>query len=87
MIRVALEIEKVERVEIMCAPENLASAAIPEQLGFTHEATLLKRVRDTEDKVRDLMVWSLFADDYPSSPAAKVAIQAFDCMGEIISLL
>lgn len=86
MIRVAFEIEKVERIEIMCAPENGASAAIPEKLGFTHEATLMKRVKDTEDGVRDLMVWSLFATDYPSSPAAAIALQAFDCMGRAIDL-
>lgn len=86
MIRVAFEIEKVERVEIMCAPENIASACIPAKLGFTHEATLKQRARDTEGGVLDLMVWSLFADDYPMSPAAKMPMQVFDCLGEVIRL-
>jgi RimJ/RimL family protein N-acetyltransferase len=86
MIRVAFEIEKVERVEIMCSPDNIASASIPAKLGFTHEATLMKRVRDTENKACDLMVWSLFAADYPSSPAAGMAMQAFDCLGAPIAL-
>ena len=84
MIRVAFDIEKAERVEIMCAPENRASASIPERLGFTHEATLKKRAVDTQGVSRDLMVWSLFAQDYPSSPAAGLAYRAFDCMGEAI---
>lgn len=87
MIRVAFEIEKVERVEIMCTPDNGASASIPAKLGFTHEATLMKRVKDTEDKACDLMVWSLFAADYPSSPAAGMAVHAFDCLGAPIALL
>jgi RimJ/RimL family protein N-acetyltransferase len=84
MIRVAFEIEKVNRVEIMCAPQNLASAAIPARLGFTNEATLKKRALDSEGGIQDLMVWSLFADDYPASPAAGIAFRAFDCLGECI---
>lgn len=84
MIRVAFEIEKVERVEIMCAPQNKASASIPARLGFTHEATLKKRALDSEGGIQDLMVWSLFAADYPSSPAAGITFRAFDCMGEVI---
>ncbi|MGB5486905.1 MAG: GNAT family N-acetyltransferase [Lysobacterales bacterium] len=84
MIRVAFDIEKVERVEIMCAPENRASASIPARLGFTHEATLKKRALNTDGATCDLMVWSLFAEDYRSSPAADITFRAFDCMGEII---
>lgn len=85
MVRVAFEIEKVRRVEIMCAPENRASASIAARLGFTHEATLKERALDSEGKSRDLMVWSLFAADYNSSPAASRPFRAFDCMGGIIT--
>jgi RimJ/RimL family protein N-acetyltransferase len=85
-IRVAFEIEKVDRVEIMCAPENTASASIPARLGFSHEATLKKRALDSEGGICDLMVWSLFATDYASSPAAKLRLQAYNCMGELIGL-
>lgn len=85
MIRVAFEIEKVKRVEIMCAPENETSASIPARLGFTHEATLKERALDSEGEICDLMVWSLFATDFPSTPAANIAFKAFDCMGEIIT--
>jgi RimJ/RimL family protein N-acetyltransferase len=86
MVRVAFEIEKVDRVEIMCAPENTASACIPARLGFTHEATLKQRAIDSEGEKCDLMVWSLFVTDYHSSPAAKIAFRAFDCMGNPINL-
>jgi len=85
MIRVAFEIEKIKRVEIMCAPENKASASIPARLGFTHEATLKKRAVDSEGETRDLMIWSLFASDYPATPAANITFEAFDCMGENIT--
>ena len=85
MIRVAFEIKKMDRVEIVCAPENAASAAIPAKLGFTHEATLKKRAHDSNGEPCDLMVWSLFAADYASSPATSVNYRAFDCMGERIN--
>jgi len=85
MVRLAFEIEKVDRVEIMCAPENKASAYIPEKLGFTHEATLKKRASDSEGGLRDLMIWSLFAADYPGTMATKTTFRAFDCMGKKIN--
>lgn len=84
MLRVAFEIEKVGRVEIMCEPENEASAAIPAKLGFTHDATLPNRAANSEGKICDLMVWSLFADDYPATPAAATAMRVFDCLGNPI---
>lgn len=86
MIRLAFEIERVDRVEIMCAPENRASASIPASLGFTHEATLKKRALDSEEEYCDLMVWSLFRSDFASSPAADLKLKPYDCMGELISL-
>lgn len=84
LIRVAFEIEKVDRVEIMCDPTNAASASIPARLGFKHEATLAKRALDSEGAYCDLMIWSLFAADYSSSPAAATELKAFDCMGRVI---
>jgi RimJ/RimL family protein N-acetyltransferase len=84
LIRVAFDIEKADRLEIHCEPENAASAAIPLRLGFTHDATLPKRAPNSEGKVCDLMIWSLFAEDYPATPAADITMQAFDCLGDPI---
>lgn len=84
LIRVAFEIERADRIEIKCDPENAASAAIPARLGFTLDATLPRRATDSEGNPCDLMVWSLFADQYPDSPAAKTHFQAFDCLGDPI---
>jgi len=81
LIRVAFEIEKAERLEIHCDPENAASAVIPARLGFTHDATLPRRFRNLDGKPCDLMVWSLFAEDFPDTPAAKTKIKAYDCLG------
>jgi RimJ/RimL family protein N-acetyltransferase len=84
MIRLAFDIEKADRLEIKCQPENAASAAIPRSLGFTHDATLPRRASNSEGEPCDLMIWSLFAEDYPATPAAKTGMQAFDCLGDPI---
>ncbi len=75
--KVAFEIHKVERVEIHCAVENTRSAAVPRKLGFTNEATLRQR-SFANGHMSDQMIWSLFADEYPQSPSAKLEIAAYD---------
>lgn len=84
LTRVAFEIDQVKRVEIHCDPQNARSAAVPRKLGFTHEATLRQRTPFVEGRLLDRMLWTLFADEYPSSPAAAVKIEAFDVIGRRI---
>ena len=84
MVRLAFEGFRVDRLEIHCAPENVASAAIPARLGFLHEATLARRGTNTDGPVQDLMVWTLFAEDYHRSPAAEQALEAYDALGEAL---
>ena len=84
LTKTAFEVYKVERVEIHCDPENLRSASIPRKLGYTHEATLRKRVEDFAGIPRDAMIWSLFADQYPASPAAQAPIKAYDVIGKLL---
>jgi RimJ/RimL family protein N-acetyltransferase len=86
LTKVAFEIDGMDRVEIHCDPANLASAAIPQKLGYTHEATLRRRSHWSNGKVEDSMLWTLFASEYPTSPAAQLEIQAFDAAGREISL-
>jgi RimJ/RimL family protein N-acetyltransferase len=86
LTKVAFEVDEVNRVEIHCDPENMGSAAIPKKLGFAHEATLRQRVVDTGGEPRDTMIWTLFADEYPASPAAAAEIEAFDARGQRIDV-
>jgi RimJ/RimL family protein N-acetyltransferase len=82
LTRVAFEVDKLDRVEIHCDADNVRSAAVPRKLGFTHEATL--RRRRVGGKVRDTMMWTLLADEYPTSHATQVEIEAFDVIGRRI---
>ncbi len=83
LTRVAFEVENVARVEIRCDPANVRSAAVPRKLGYTHEATLKKRIL-ISDSWRDVMIWTLFREDFPTSPAAQAALQAYDVAGRRI---
>ena len=81
LTKVAFAIDQVARIEIHCDPNNVRSLAVPRKLGFCHEATLRQRMRTPEGKPRDTMIWTLLADEYPTSPAATAEIEAFDVMG------
>ena len=80
LVRVAFEVIHVHRVEIHCDPGNLASAAIPRKLGFTHEGTLRAKTPFL-DRWSDSMIWGLLEEEYPSSPSAQVPVKAFDAGG------
>jgi len=79
LTRVAFELTDVDRIEIRCEPDNERSRAIPRKLGYTEEATLRRRLRNPEP--RDVVVYSLFRDDFASSPAASVGLEAYDAAG------
>jgi len=69
LTRVAFELVDVERVEIRCSPENHASAAIPRKLGYS--------LRETDDD----LIFTLAAEDFPRSPAARARLAAHDAIG------
>jgi RimJ/RimL family protein N-acetyltransferase len=81
MVRVAFEVDGMDRVEIHCSTENPASAAVAARLAFRHEATLARRSVDDQGLHHDLMAWTLFAADYPGSPASRMQMEAWDCTG------
>jgi RimJ/RimL family protein N-acetyltransferase len=81
LIKVAVEILHVHRLEIHCDPANLASAAIPRKLGFTHEGTLRAKTRFL-DHWSDSMIWGLLNSEYPDSPSAQAEIRVFDANGQ-----
>ena len=70
LTRVAFELAGVERVEIHCAAENLASAAIPQKLAYS-----------LQEPAGDDLVFTLTAAEFPESPAAGTALAAFDAAG------
>jgi RimJ/RimL family protein N-acetyltransferase len=86
LTRVAFAVHRAERVEIHCAPDNVASAGVPRKLGYTHDATLRARAKTPAGKPRDTMIWSLLANELPSSPAASAHVEAFDALGRPLAV-
>jgi len=84
LTKVGFEIDGVERIEIHCDENNHASAAIPRKLGYTLDATLRQRGKTVQGAWRNSMIWSLYADEYPTSPAASAPIRAFDAANRLI---
>ena len=84
LIRVAFEIEQLSRLEIRCAPGNVASRRIPQKLHFQHELTLKDHYTDVQGKPIDTMVWVLHRQDYEQGPIRNTDLRAYDFMGREI---
>ncbi len=77
LTRVAFDCCGVVRTELHIDPANSASLAIPVRLGYTHDATLRRRlppVRPGEER-RDAEIFSLLEEEYPGSPSAAIAVE------------
>lgn len=85
LTRAAVEVCGCLRVEIHCDPENARSANVARKLGYTHDATLRKRLLQPDGTLRDTMVWSILAEEISGSPVARLAYHAFDAAGRPIS--
>lgn len=84
LTRSALELCGVERIELRVDPRNAASLRVARKLGFAEEALLRRRLPNlTPEGVRaDVVVFTLFAEDLPGSPAAGAVLAAYDAAGE-----
>ena len=80
LTRLAFEVCGALRVEIHVDPENTASLAVAERLGYVREATLRKRLPPVRPggARRDEVVFSLLDDEYPGSPGARFEVSGLD---------
>jgi RimJ/RimL family protein N-acetyltransferase len=83
LTRVGLELCGADRIEIRVEPDNAPSLAIPRKLGFTEEGTLRRRLDpgDPDGVRRDAVVFSMFRDVLPGTPASVASFEAFDAIG------
>ena len=79
LTRAAFELCEVDRVEIRVEPGNGASRRVPEKLGYSEEATLRRRLHNPDP--RDVVVYTLFRDEFAESPAAAASLEAYDAAG------
>jgi RimJ/RimL family protein N-acetyltransferase len=69
LTRLALQQPGIDRVQIRCDPENVASAAVPRRLGYRHLRTIPQATIKPSGEPRDSMVWELTRAElhHPSS--------------------
>ncbi len=84
LLKVGFEIENLERIEIHCTTENIRSSKVPEKIGFTHEATLKKRIENDGSPNEDKMIWTIFKDEYLESGLSEFTVNAYDITGRLI---
>ena len=63
LTRCAVERHGIEKVEIRCDPDNLASVRIPRRLGFRLRERLVRNAKTHDGQPRDTLVWELRADE------------------------
>jgi len=83
MTRAGFRVCGVDRMEIRVDPDNTRSAAIPERLGYTMEARLRRRLPPLAPGTQrtDVLVYTMFAEEFEGSRAASLPIRAFDAAG------
>jgi RimJ/RimL family protein N-acetyltransferase len=82
LARVCVELLGLDRVDLQIEPGNDRSANVARKLGFTHEATLRRRLARREGEPRaDSMVFTLLREELPDSPCMSYAYTAYDALG------
>jgi RimJ/RimL family protein N-acetyltransferase len=86
LTRVGFELCGLDRIEIRIDPANEASARIPRRLGYTHEATLRRRLEpmNGEGERRDAQIYTMFREAFRVSDLAHLEVKAFDGVGNRI---
>jgi RimJ/RimL family protein N-acetyltransferase len=81
LLRCAFELDGAARVDLLCPPENHRSVALARRLGFTLEGRLRERQLSASHTRGDLISYSMLAREYPSTPASRLPLQAWDFLG------
>jgi RimJ/RimL family protein N-acetyltransferase len=84
LVRLAFEVDGLKRLDIQVSVANAPSAAVARKLGFTLEGTLRQRPRQDGGPPEDTWLFTLLASEYPTSPAARLPVKAYDITGALL---
>jgi RimJ/RimL family protein N-acetyltransferase len=85
LTRVGIELAGADRIEIRVDVDNEVSCRIPRRLGYREEGVLRRRLPTHDGSPqRDVLMFSMFAEDLTGSAAALVPFAAFDCRGLLL---
>jgi RimJ/RimL family protein N-acetyltransferase len=87
LTRVAIELCDAHRVDLQVDPNNTPSLGVPRKLGFTHEATLRRRLEPPtgHGPRRDSMLFTLLAEELPVSACVAYGYAAYDAGGSPVA--
>jgi RimJ/RimL family protein N-acetyltransferase len=83
LTRAGIEKCGLARIDIQVEPENERSLRIPRKLGFTEEARLRRRLepKEKDGPRRDSILFTMLAEELPTSPCIAYDYVAFDVIG------
>jgi RimJ/RimL family protein N-acetyltransferase len=83
LTRAAFEHALADRVDVQIDPDNERSMGVPQKLGFTHEATLRRRLepKDGTGPRRDSLLFTMVREELAASPARAYDYTAYDAVG------
>lgn len=81
LVKVAFERDHVKRMDLLCDPDNVRSAAVAKRLGFTLEGRLRERRLAPHHTRGDLLCFTLLPSEYPQSLASQLELEAYDFLG------
>lgn len=82
LARVCVELLDRDRVDLQIKPSNERSVNVARKLGFTHEATLRRRLPTRGGEPRaDSMIFTLLREELADSPCMAYAYTAYDVLG------
>ncbi|HEU4405801.1 MAG TPA: GNAT family protein [Polyangiaceae bacterium] len=81
LTRVAFFADGVRRVEIHCEPRNERSCAVARRLGYERAPVLRREHPQGGGPARDVLVWTMNALVFASSPCSTAECEAFDAVG------
>ncbi len=81
LTRVAFCADGVRRVEIHCEPRNGRSCAVARRLGYEPAPAPRRESTGPDAPAREVLVWTMNALLFASSPCAAADLEAFDALG------
>jgi RimJ/RimL family protein N-acetyltransferase len=84
LTKVGFEVDRLVRIEIHCAVENVRSAAVPRKLGYNLDGILRQRSALGNGQRTNTMVWTLLQEEYANTPSAQAQVTAYDAAGRKI---
>lgn len=81
LTRVGFAVHGFHKMAVHCHADNVASARVPEKLGYRNEGRIRRSVPHADAAPGDRLVFGMLREEFAASPAARTPVEAFDVLG------